>query len=400
IGLAIVGVIYTITGFFIIPAIARSQIEKRGSEALHRTVTLEKVRLNPFTFRVRLENLNITDTMAEKLASWSLVDVNFDPLTSLFKWQFYFKEMRLVDPKKWLHIDQEGKLNIADLVEAAESPDEQPEAVSNLQLPPIGVGLMHIEGWALDFTDDSQLSPFHSAIGPMTFDLTGFTTRPNEESPYSLEGTTEAGESFSWTGSVSAQPLGSKGKIQFSGLAIPKYAPYAEQFHNAVISTGTVACSTEYEVALGESLTMRFIDTQVAIENVQLRSKGADEPEVTLGKFAMHVNQADAMARTADVEQIEINGIKIVAERRADGTIDLLDWVKKDDDAPQPQPEASTPATEGEVAFQFPDIKVKMVSAGDATVRFTDQTTPEPAVMQVSLVSLKAENATSDLSKP
>lgn len=379
--------VYTVAGFWIVPAIARGQIEKRGSEALDRTVSLEKVRMNPFTFRVRLENLTVSGKTLEKLASWTLLDVNFDPLVSLLKWQFYFKRIRVVDPVQWVRVDSEGTLNIADLLDATEdSTEDTEEEAKAIALPRVGVGIINIEGWALDFTDDSLPSPFHSAIGPMTFDLAGFTTEPNEESPYSLLGTTESGGSFNWTGSVSAQPPGSSGQVEFTGFTIPKYSPYAERFHNAVVRTGTVAFSTDYEMELGEELILRFLNARVAVENIQLSTEGVEDPEVKMGMFTMEVNEADAIKQTADIARIALSGIEVAAERREDGSINLLDWYKEDT--------AAEPETE-----EFPTITVGEISLTEATLRLTDQTTPQPAELRLDLVSLKAENAGSDFSK-
>ena len=55
-GLALV---FTIVGFFVIPPIAKSLLEKRLSAELGRQVTVEKIRLNPYTLSVTLETFAI-----------------------------------------------------------------------------------------------------------------------------------------------------------------------------------------------------------------------------------------------------------------------------------------------------------------------------------------------------
>ena len=51
--------VYTVTGFFIAPPIIRSQLERRAGAALGRTVTVGRVRVNPFAVSLTLENLDV-----------------------------------------------------------------------------------------------------------------------------------------------------------------------------------------------------------------------------------------------------------------------------------------------------------------------------------------------------
>ena len=52
-------VAFTVFGFLIAPPIIKAQLEKRASEALGRTVTVGKVRVNPYAASLTLENLDV-----------------------------------------------------------------------------------------------------------------------------------------------------------------------------------------------------------------------------------------------------------------------------------------------------------------------------------------------------
>ena len=77
--LAALVVLFTITGFFILPPIIKSQLEKRFSATLGRRVTVEKVRLNPYTLALTLENFAIQDQAGTALfVGWKKLHVDFD----------------------------------------------------------------------------------------------------------------------------------------------------------------------------------------------------------------------------------------------------------------------------------------------------------------------------------
>src|ERR1051326_5048075 len=90
-------VLYTITGFLILPSIIRAVAVKRLARVLDRQVTIQKVKLNPFTFSVTVRGLLIKDRGGEPLLSWQEVYVNFQ-LVSLFSHAWVFKELSASEP--------------------------------------------------------------------------------------------------------------------------------------------------------------------------------------------------------------------------------------------------------------------------------------------------------------
>src|SRR5262245_25924298 len=76
--------LFTITGFFVLPPIVRSQVEKRASSELGRRVTLGKVRLNPYTLSLTLESFAIAERDGTTpFLGWRRLHVNFDAISSL-----------------------------------------------------------------------------------------------------------------------------------------------------------------------------------------------------------------------------------------------------------------------------------------------------------------------------
>ena len=75
--------IYTVTGFLILPPIIRSFATKQLSKQLDREVSIQKVKLNPFVLSCTVRGLLIKDKDGEPFVSWDEVYVNFQ-LSSFF----------------------------------------------------------------------------------------------------------------------------------------------------------------------------------------------------------------------------------------------------------------------------------------------------------------------------
>ena len=115
--------VYALAGFIIIPLVLESILPDKLSETLHRPVTVENIRLNPFALTAAVEGLDIRDKNAsDPFAAFDELFVNIQTL-SLFKLGLVAKEVRLVRPD--IHIVRTGQteFNFSDLL-----PEKDPDA--------------------------------------------------------------------------------------------------------------------------------------------------------------------------------------------------------------------------------------------------------------------------------
>jgi hypothetical protein len=106
------------------------------------------------------------------------------------------------------------------------------------------------------FRDATRRPAFESALGPLTVRLESFRTRGGGDSPYSFAGTTDAGETFRWTGTVRSQPLRSTGTLAFERIRLPRYAPYFEDQVPIALQDGLLDLETRYDLEWGASRRM------------------------------------------------------------------------------------------------------------------------------------------------
>ena len=130
---------FALIGFFVVPPIAKPRLEEALSTALHRPVTIEALRVNPFAPSVTVRGFVVQER------SGAATFLTFDELYINVGWSSIFRLAPVVDAAKLVkpsaHVirESEGTYNFQDLVDgfmARPRNDEPPPkfAAFNLQL--------------------------------------------------------------------------------------------------------------------------------------------------------------------------------------------------------------------------------------------------------------------------
>ncbi|HZL46236.1 MAG TPA: DUF748 domain-containing protein [Opitutaceae bacterium] len=219
--------LFTITGFLVLPPIVKAQLQKRLSAELGRPVTVGKVRVNPYAFSITIENLEVGERAGPgAFFGWRRLYVNFGALASLTG-DWVLREVALDGFHARVIVNPDGTLNFSDLVAKAGAPPAGPAATTPPKLArPVRVDVLKIAGARVDFSDNSRPRPFSTVVGPLDFTLARFRTSGKRGAPYSFEAVTEAGERFTWKGTLTAAPFRSAGEFGIMNIDLPKYAPY------------------------------------------------------------------------------------------------------------------------------------------------------------------------------
>ncbi len=90
-------VIYTVVGFFIVPMIVESVIEKQSMSILKRQATVETVRCNPFTLSLTIEGFSLPDRPGSVLLAFDSIYANAQ-LSSIFRWALTLKDLEITNP--------------------------------------------------------------------------------------------------------------------------------------------------------------------------------------------------------------------------------------------------------------------------------------------------------------
>jgi hypothetical protein len=107
--------LYTIVGFFVLPPIIRSVAVKQLTQRLGREVTIQQVKLNPFTFSGTIRGVLIKEKNGDPFLSWDEAYGHFQA-TSLFGHTWVFKELRTSQPFVHVQMNSDGSFNFSDIL--------------------------------------------------------------------------------------------------------------------------------------------------------------------------------------------------------------------------------------------------------------------------------------------
>jgi len=372
----------------------RRQLEQRLGSALHRQVTVSKVRMNPFTLSINIQGFEVKDRDGSPFASFDRLYVNANALPLLRK-ELDFSAVTLERPFASIAIDAKGRLNFQDLLDAGGESDGQEEG----QGISIRVEHLRIVGARVAFRDRSRRTPFETTLGPVTLDLDNFRThRRDNQSPYAFSGETESGERFGWNGTFLLDPIRSKGTFVLENILVPKYAPYYQDETRAEIRSGVLGLRASYELEWApKKRVLRLVDGSLSLRKLEL-AKSGEAPLLGLAELDVTGATADAFERSAEVARVALRGGRVDLRREKDGRVNLVDLVEPPGAA---SPKAGPPPS-GSAGGKAPGFRYRVgaVSLENVRVDVADLAAPRPVALAVDVQKCELADVNSDPEKP
>jgi hypothetical protein len=333
--------VYTVVGFFIIPAIIKSQMLKRLPGLTHRAAAIEQVKFNPFALSLTIRGFSLKETNGDVFSSFDEFYANFQPIASLFRWNWVFSGISLQKPFAQITYREDGTFNFANLLgtNAAAAAPSTPKTPAGP--PRLTIYSLSISNGAVGFADLKRKEPFRTEFIPIDINLTNLTTIRDRNSPYSFIARTDTGEVFAWSGTITANPPGSSGIFRLGGLQLPKYSTYAHDFARYQIEGGLLDIAAIYHYdSSTNALDLTVSNAAVALTHLRLKSPDTGETNIDIPAFKISGTDASVARRTAHIGRIESSGGSLLVRREADGTINLLDLLNL-----PPAPPAESAAT-------------------------------------------------------
>ena len=380
-GLGIAVFLYTVIGFFVVPAVVKAQMLKRLPALTKRQVGIERVKFNPYVLSLTIDGFSLKETDGSVFSSFGELYVNFQ-LSSIFKRAWVFDEISLRDPFGQIIYLKDGAFNFANLIDT-----NTPPAPASPPSPPPAVMIYHllITNGAVAFQDLTRKSPFEIRYQPININLTDFTTRRDQSSPYEIVATGDSGESFGWMGNITVNPLRSSGTFRLTGLKLAKYQPYSQDYALFKIEDGQLDVSSDYKYdSTTNALDLEVSNAAVTLSNFKLRSPDPAEEVVSIPSLSITQISASVARRAAEVGQIKSSGGSVLVRQNKDGGINLLANL-----VPQPKatvavsnPPAGTPWT----------ARIGEISFDNYTINAEDQVPAKPAQFKIDQLAFNLKN--------
>jgi hypothetical protein len=381
--LAAAFLLYTLIGFLLVPALVKWQLVKQLPAATKRQAAVRQVKFNPWTLSLTIRGLALNEPDGHPFACWEELYVNFQA-SSLFRWSWTFKEIRLVRPFLEVLRFPDGQINLANLVAPAEpAPSSPPPPAEPGAIPRLGIWHLTITNGFVAFEDQTLRHPFRTEYQPINLRLTEFTTRLDTDSPYAFHAEGDTGSQVRWAGNLTVQPLRSSGHLAVSGVPLGRYQPYLDQFTRAHLTNGVLGLELTYRFEFGTNgVDFAATNASFRTDNLTLVDPDTQETVFSLASFAITNATLDLRQQTVQLGAVAASGATVLGRREANGQFHLLALLNPALTNTPPAPAApGTPADTAATAEPAPPawtVNVDAFKLDQTRVAFVDRTRRTP----------------------
>ena len=371
---AFVLVTYAAAGFFVLPRVARTQVEALVTETLHRKIAIGEIRFNPFSLAATISDLKLTEADGAPLVSFRHLYVNAE-IASLWRRGLVLKDVELTAPDVEIIVAPDGSLNLAALAPPA-APAQEQRKTDHTPFR-LHIGRLTVAEGRIGVQDRSRQEPFSVAFAPIRFQLLDFRTDVGHSNAYSFSASSRIGGRLEWAGAFTVQPLGSTGTFSVADLQLAALHEYIDARLPAEIVSGSLELRGSYQLAL-QPLSLDVTLPSLGLRDLVVAERGVAAtapvavPEVNVQDLAFSLSRRDV-----GVRRVEVRGARIQVVRERDGGINLARLA--------PPPSAPAPSQPAASASDAPwTVHGDAVVLESAIVDFEDRTTSPAARLQLT----------------
>jgi|GEM_PF-848801 len=338
--------LYTLVGFFLLPWIIERQLLSFADQRLQRPMSIERVRVNPYSLALTIEGLKLDEADGTALAALREFHINFEA-SSLVRRAWTFKELRFADPYLNFLRYSEGDNNLRRLARTLDETGEAKavEPADEDGLPRLILQHFVLASGTVDVKDLSKDTPFETQFESIDFELFSFNTLPNKEGEHSFKVVTETGAEIIWTGRLQPNPTKLSGHIDAIGERPRLMWRYIQDEVDFEVADGKATLS------LDVSVTQTAGDPEIILDNIEytlqdllLRPKGVEQDVFKVPSLSLAGGRLNVTEQTLHVEEARIDGARLEAFRDENGAINIVDLLQPGD---SPRASATTARSDG-----------------------------------------------------
>jgi uncharacterized protein involved in outer membrane biogenesis len=368
-GIVIAVLLFTIIGFFVVPPILKSVLTKQLSGALHRSVTIGAISVNPYTLSVKTRGLRIAErTGPETFVSCDEVFLNIESF-SVFRMAPVLKEVRFGKPYVRIVRNRDLTYNFSDLLEKNEP---------NKPTPKFSLNNITIKDGSVDFIDEPngkthtvrQLSvgvPFLSNIPSQVerFVQPHFSARI-DEALYTMQGRTKP---FADSRETSLE-------FNIKGIDIPYYLAYIPIKMNGRIVSGRLDVAGKVSFLESKKNRSLTVSGNVSLADVLLED-GAARPLLRLPLLDIAIAPSQPLSRIVHLSKIAVRSPEFEITRDKKGALNVQSVLPASNET---KPAAKKDNDQAPVSIDVDEIRLTggKVSFSDLSMGVPFKTTLDP----------------------
>ncbi|MBI5217044.1 MAG: DUF748 domain-containing protein [Ignavibacteriae bacterium] len=378
---AILTSLFAIVGFFVLPGYIKPKLIDTVSNYTGRQVHVRELRINPFALSLTLTDFGLADKQSNKFLGAHELYVNIE-LKSFFTGTYTFSEISIDSPYVLFKIFPDSTTTFTNLTPAEPAQPEQKEST------PLVIEKFSIRRGSTVFEDQTRPTPFSARFDSLSFSLTDFTTRPQENGLYSFDAQTEQGEHLSWKGTVTTVPPRSSGSFNLSGVKARRIWEFMQHRFLFEITDGVLAIKGNYDFSFENEKPEFRINKSEAIASAltiiekDTRDSIASVPNVGLSGF-----EFDFQKQSVRIGSIIADSALLFTRRDSENNFSIKTVLKPIPDKSQQESSVW-------------DFRLDKTELRNSTCFVFDQNTTPATTILLSPLQLTMENFHMDSNEP
>jgi len=305
-GIGIALIVYTLAGFFLLPAIIKSQMLKRLPALTQRAVTVRQVKLNPFTLALTIRGFTLKETTGDVFYSFDELYVKLR-LISIFKRVFVFKEIRLKKPFGSVIFQQDGEFNFSNLLGAL--PPESKTKIESHELPRFVVERLSLEDGALMFHDLNR--KFLLKLSRIGLKMAGLSNQTNAPVPTMISFVCNESGTVALRGTVSPFARSADVQVQVTNLDLRAIQPYVEEVWNLEVTDGALTANGRVlYTAAGHGVPLVQFTGQFVVANFTSVDSAARKELLKLDSLTLSGIDLRYLPHSLNVAAVHVVGLR------------------------------------------------------------------------------------------
>jgi uncharacterized protein involved in outer membrane biogenesis len=375
-----------ILGALVAPYVLRRVLSDQLTTKLHRQVTIEQIRINPYAMTFAVRGFLMKERGGTATAvSFEELRLNIQ-LLSLLRWGLVVKELHLVKPYVSLVRQDDFNYNYQDLIDEFTKGPSGPTprfALNNIQI---------IDG-KIDF-DDRPEQTKHS-IAAIRLGIPFVSSLPNDTNIFVKPAFSAMvnGTLLELTGETKPfkESMESIVHLSINDLQIPKYLEYSPVKLNFTVPSGRVngKLTASFKTSKGQDSVLA-ISGNIALRDLVMKEKD-ETPLLNLPAFDIALDSLGVFAKRAVIKAIKAQGMELHVRRQGDGGLNLVHLTEGSSNPAQAKDEAKPDAKKKTTAFIY-QVDDLLLESG--TLDYDDQSTPSPYQTQLQNVRVNIKGLT------
>jgi len=312
---------YLLLSWLVLPRILKSQAEKFILEKTGHHLTMELPVFNPFTLRLHLSGLRLTQPDGVPLLALRELVVQVSG-TSIFRHAFVFNDIRLDGLATTVAVLPQGQLNWSALMDALKGNEP---AKSDARAPRLDIQHFILSDAKLDFSDQRSSPAFATRIEPVNLELTDISTLPDDNGRYKVSASTTFGARINWYGDLSLSPLAMTGHISVENTDMAKLAAYVADGLPIALQAGVASVSADYRLShVNGKPQLNLEHGNVKLLGLKLRGKRASDPALSIDAMEAKEGGFDLLKNSIALGELTVSGAGLSLQQDGPGVSQAL----------------------------------------------------------------------------